>query len=297
MPVGIIVENWLRGRSFHLQGLSGPSQRAEAIQCLNHYLFYGDPSRDLPAIGYGYEQERSWAVTQFLEAHHNNCSEDINRGRADAIAQVDRAANWRPPYKRVDEPKKYSWIRENANRKSDARKRITEALDGLKRLKRSFTTVELQEAAGCARDTLYKHSDIWRQDYEDLADGFFAICPDEYNAVEGAACQESLPPATGFQKNTPPGLLAARRVVYELSMRSKRDMRKAQKTVLGSSEAAEKEWRDKVASLSKEVPSDIPIEKLKSLIGVLSNYLSLAPYEEAFASLHPYVTQLRRELL
>jgi len=48
-------------------------------------------------------------------------------------------------------------VRENANRQSDARKRITEGLACLKKLKRSFTTVELQEAAACSRETLYKH--------------------------------------------------------------------------------------------------------------------------------------------
>ncbi len=66
-PAGMIAENWHKGRLFHLQGLSGPSQRAEAIHCLNHYFFYGDPSRDLPAMGYGYEQERSWAVRWLFE--------------------------------------------------------------------------------------------------------------------------------------------------------------------------------------------------------------------------------------
>jgi hypothetical protein len=75
---------------------------------------------------------------------------------------VDRATSWLPAHKKGEEPEKYSptqpisWIRENANRKSGARKRIQEALDGLKKFNRSFTTVELQEAAECARDTLYR---------------------------------------------------------------------------------------------------------------------------------------------
>jgi hypothetical protein len=302
LPPGINPDSWYKGRVFHLEGLSGPSQRAEAIFCLGHYFFYGDPGRDLPALGYGYEEERKWAIREFLEARHNGQSEDINRGRADATAQVDRATNWRPAHKKSVEPKKYSpkqpvsWVRENANRKSNARKRIADALEGIKKLKRSFTTVELQQAAACARDTLYKHDDIWRADYEDLAEGFFAICPDEYNAVEEAASSESLPPSTDLEKITPPGLLAARRVVYEISMRSKRDIQTKQKTVLRSSEASEKEWRDKVTALTKETPSELPVQKLKSLLFVLANYLSLAPYEEDATALLPYVVQLRREL-
>jgi hypothetical protein len=301
-PPGINPESWYKGRQFHLEGLTGPSQRADAVFCLGHYFFYGDPSRALPALGYGCEEERKWAIREFLDARHNGQSEDINRGRADAIAQVDRATNWLPAHRKGVEPKKYtptrpiSWVRENANRKSDARKRIKEAVDDLKKLNRSFTTVELQRAAGCARDTLYKHADLWRSDYEDLAEGFFAICPDEYNAVVEAASCESKPPSTVSQKITPPGLLAARRIIYELSMRTKRDIQVKQKAVLRSSEAAEREWRDKVASLTTETPAELPVPKLKSLLFVLANYLSRAPYEEDASALHPYVIQLRREL-
>lgn len=198
LPPGIIADNWYRGRLFHLNGLSGPSQRAEAIICVGHYFFYGDPSRNLPALGYGYEQEREWALHQFLSARHNGQSKDINGGHLDALAQVERAAHWRPSHRKDHEPNKYSparpisWIRENTNRKKDARQRIQDALDGLKKLQRAFTTVELQEAADCSRMTLYKHQDIWRAVYEDrkayrdLSAGFFAICTHEYNVAVGA---------------------------------------------------------------------------------------------------------------
>ncbi len=302
IPPGMNVDTWYKGQQFHINGLSGPSQRAEAIFSLGHYFFYGDPSRELPALGYGYEEERKWAIREFLDARHNGCSEDINRGRADAVAQVDRAANWRPSHKKSVEPKKWtpnqpiSWIRENANRKGNARKRIQEALEGLLKLGRSFTTVELQKAAGCSRETLYNHGDIWRQDYEDLASGFFAACTDEYNAVVEAACPESKPPATVSEKVTPPGLLAARRIVYEISMRSKRDMQTKQKSTRSFLDAAENEWRYKVAHLASGNPSELPPEKLKSLIVILSNYLSLAPYEEDATALLAYISSLKVKL-
>jgi hypothetical protein len=302
IPPGMKVGTWYKGRQYHLEGLTGPGQRADAIYTLGHYFFYGDPVRDVPSLGYGYAEERKWAIRQFLDARHNGYSEDLNRGRADATAQVDRATNWLPAHKKGEEPIKYSptqpisWIRENANRKSGARKRIQDALDGLKKFNRSFTTVELQEAAACARDTLYKHADIWRQDYEDLAAGFFAICPDEYNAVVEAACPESKPPSTSLEKITPPGLLAARRVVYEISMRSRRDIQTKEKTARQSSEASEQQWRDEVTSLTKETPSELPVQRLKSLLVVLAHYLSLAPYEEDAVPLHSYISGLRLEL-
>ena len=108
LPPGIIVDNWYQGRLYHLNGLTGPSQRAESIECLGHYLFYGDPSRGLPALGYGYEQKRKWAIEEFLKINNNGQSKDINKGRHDAIAQAERAANWRPAHKTSSEPIKYT---------------------------------------------------------------------------------------------------------------------------------------------------------------------------------------------
>ena len=216
---------------------------------------------------------------------------------------MDRATSWLPSHKKNDEPIKYSptqpisWIRENANRKSGARKRIQGALDDLKNRQRPFTATELRAVAGCSWETLYKHGDIWRQDYEDLAAGFFAITTDEYNAVVEAACSESKPPSTVPEKIVPPGLLAARRVVYELSMRSKRDIQTKQKIAVRSSEASEMDWRDKVAALTKDEPSELPVPKLKSLLVVLANYLSLAPYEEDAVQLLSFITRLRQELI
>jgi hypothetical protein len=73
-------------------------------------------------------------------------------------------------------------------------------------------------------------------------------------------------------------------------------MQNKQKTALRSSEASDTEWRDKVTSLTKETPSELPVQKLKSLLVVLAHYLSLAPYEEDAVPLHSYMSGLRQEL-
>lgn len=302
LPPGIIVDNWYKGRLYHLNGLSGPSQRAEAIECVGHYLFYGDPSRDLPALGYGYEQERQWALDEFLRVRHNGQSHEINRGRADAFAQAERAANWRPAHKKGEEPQKYSpvvpisWVRANANRQTDARKRISDALDGLKAEERSFTTEELRKAARCSRETLYNHKDIWRKDYDDLAEGFFAICTGEYNDVVGAGSTQTQPPATPLEPDMPPGRLAARRIAYEISMRSERDKRQAQKTAVSSLEASESTWQDEVTRLTENEPSSLSIPEIKVLLAVLAAYLSMAPNYECQSGLQAYISGLKEQL-
>ncbi len=302
LPPGIIPDNWYKGRAYHLGGLSGPSQRAEAIICLGHYLFYGDPSRDLPALGYGYEQEREWAIREFLALKHNGQSEDINRDRPDALAQIERAAHWRPAHNKggakysVQRP--IAWVRENANRKIGARKKIQDALEKLLERKRPFSKSELQAETGSSWTTIYKHKDIWGQAYEDLAAGFFETSTHEYNVVGGAACPESKPPLSLLKnKNTPPGLLAARQVAYEISMRAMREKKQEQVASVQSITACEIEWRTKVATLVKENPENLSVEKIKVRIVVLSRYLSIAPdYDEAL-SLESYIQRLRAELV
>lgn len=298
MPPGIIVDNWYKGRLFHLNGLTAPSQRAEAIECLGHYLFYGDPSRDLPAMGYGYEQEREWAMTEFLSARHNGQSKDINRGRADAIAQVERAANWKPAHRKHSQSTKYrterpiAWIRANANRKSDARRRIADAVATFKG--RKFLTTELQEAAGCSRSTLYKHEDVWRAHYEDLAEGFFATCSGEYNGVVGGGSAKTAPPSTTLSENMPPGRLAARRIAYELSMREARKQKQIQKASRRSLETTETEWLAKVNRVCSEA-TETP-EKLKAVLVVLIAYLAMAPNEEGQKFVQARIAAIRTSL-
>ena len=300
LPPGIIVDNWYRGRLYHLNGLTGPSQRAQAIECVGHYFFYGDPSRALPAMGYGYEQEREWAIREFLNARNNGQSEDINRGRADALAQVERAANWVPPHRANMDAVRYvarqpiAWMRENANRKKDARQRIALALADLKNLRRAFTTVELQQAAGCSRETLYRHADLWRQDYEDLADGFFAICTDEYNDVEGAGSLQTEPPPAVDQKIADPGLLAARRIAYEISMRHQRDRRTIAADASRRRATEEELWRAKVTTVFDDAIGYLPDIK-KGLIALVG-YLPLAPNEECQHWLQERITLVRQRL-
>jgi hypothetical protein len=302
VPLNIDAEVWQRGRLFHLQGLTEHSQRAEAAFCLGHYFFYGDPSRGLPALGYADSASREQLIEEFLTANHNGFSKDIIRGRADATAQITRMANWVPPHRRDGVVETYtatppiSWVRENAKRKANARRRIQDALAALRIRKQRFSTVELQKAAGCGRDTLYKHADIWRQEYEDLADGFFASCPDDYNAVEDSNLStEGLPCSPVLKEETPLGLVAARQVVFELSLLGRKEIHAPHLLKAESVSKSDQAWRDKVSALTSDSPLTLSISDLKYRLFVLANLLSVAPYEEDAVSLLPYVQQLRKE--
>ncbi len=302
LPPGMNTDAWYRGQQYHEQGLTGPSQRADATLCLSHYLFYGDPSRHLPALGYGYEIERELAIKQILELRHNGFSQDLNHGRRDAIAQVERAAHWIPPHKRAEEPKKYisqrpiAWIRENANRQLDAQTRIKTSLEKLKKRGGSFTTVELQQGAECSRTTLYKHEDIWRQDYEDLAEGFFASCTHEYNGVVGGGSSETTPLPLPAKKDIAPGRLAARRIVYELMMREERRVAQTEKSNKRLSDSFITKWEAELSDAVERMAAAMTVKQLNGIVPILLSLLLRANDDEAEIVVRMHLTELKRKI-
>ena len=199
IPPGINAESWVKGRGYYTSGLTGPSQRADAIFCLGHYLFYGDPESRLPALGYGLEQERKEVIKTILSEKHYGNSQDLNRDRADAIKQVERATAWMPPARRLtgNQSSKFempvSWRKHNANLKVDARLRIELAVKALINQNKPFSVRDLQTLTKCSQVTLYKHQDLWKTTQSNLRAGLLATVTHEYNAVGQSVSLETVP--------------------------------------------------------------------------------------------------------
>ena len=66
LPPGIEPFLWSAGAEYFRSGIFSAAKQAEAIFTLGHYLFYGDPSRDVLALGFGYEAEREWVIENIL---------------------------------------------------------------------------------------------------------------------------------------------------------------------------------------------------------------------------------------
>ncbi len=66
LPPGIEPYLWWSGSDYFKKGSYSLAKQAEAIFTLGHYLFYGDPSRSIHALGFGYENEREWVIDQIL---------------------------------------------------------------------------------------------------------------------------------------------------------------------------------------------------------------------------------------
>jgi TOTE conflict system, Archaeo-Eukaryotic Primase domain len=300
LPPGIMPDVWCRGRSYFETGLTGPSQRADAIFTLGHYLFYGDPDHGLEPLGYGYEEERRLAIERILALRHYGNSKDIARGRTDAIAQVGRATRWRPAHKKESEVTRYkrtvpiAWVRHNGKLKADAVTRIKTALETFVEASRPFTAKELAAAAGCSRDTLYKHKAIWKHIQEGLYRNRLTECPDEYNAVEGAGSPKPGALLQECPEDMPPGRLAARRIAFELGRRARRDWKQPDKVIHDMSVAYPAAWKSDVERNLPSTAADA--RELKTALAVLLSLLSRSPDEEHQTWLQAKVQTIRGRL-
>lgn len=302
LPPGINPDVWYRGRLYNETGLTAPSQRADAVFCLGHYFFYGDPGKSLPALGYGYEQEREWAISVVLTEKHNGYSKDINKGRPEAMAQIDRAANWRPPHKRGIKHKPFedhtpiAWKKENARRQIDARKRIKEAVQKLQELKQPFSVRDLKAQAKCSEHTLYRHQDLWKAAQEQLQANRFASVADKYNAVVGGVAAQTPPQLAVISENMPPGRLAARRIAYEITNRAQRDQKKREKTIQQEQERLDRTWRQLVHQATPEDLNKAPSEQLKASLVALVHLCQFAPCHEDLVNVQDLICSIRDKL-
>jgi hypothetical protein len=302
-PNGMKPDVWLKGREYFEQGLTAPGQRADAIYSLSHYLFYGDPHLDRPALGYGYEQERQWAIERILLSKHNGQSKDIDAGRGDALTQVERAAHWVPQHKRGQETQRYeskvpiAWIRNNANRKLNARKRITEAVEAFVRLKKQFSIRDLMEQSGCSQSALYNNQDLWRAKQEQLRTNDFAAVSHEYNAGVGAAVSKQQPLLPSVSEKMPPGRLAARQIVSEISMRIKRDIRKKERESYAITEGAQEKWQMIFFELKKADIGSLSERDLRTRLALLGSFMDTAPDEDSEIEIKRILENSKDELV
>ncbi|MDX2105619.1 MAG: hypothetical protein SFY67_04375 [Candidatus Melainabacteria bacterium] len=310
LPPGIHADIWIRGREYYSVGLTGPSQRADAIYSLSHYLFYGDPQNAIAPMGYGYESERQWVIEEILKTKHHGQSKDIDHGRCDAVLQIERAASWVPAHKRGKDLVKYeakipaSWAKNNAKRAGLACRKIKAAVEDFQEGNQQFSVRDLAIKSGVSIRTLYKHQELWKKAQDDLLklqngleSSRLESVIHEYNAGVGVASSKSNPPDLSVSKDMPPGRLAARRIIYELSMRDRQKKRLEAQADSRVFEASETKWRDRVASLVEINVLEEPLEKVKALVNVLGHMLQTAPCAEDLEWLQLHMRKLKGQMI
>lgn len=268
VPPGMHLDTWVKGRSYAVTGLTAPSQRHDASFALNHYFFYGDPGRGIPALGYNHEDERFAIVQELLTMHHNGYSKQLERGQADAIANIRRQASWRPPSKRtaaattsdvmavkkIDASLQLVRQRANAKRSRQARQKISAAVNSLLEKGIQLSLSSIHTESGVAVSTIRRHPDLWKVQQENQYEELFAALSGEYNAVVQGGDSENPPLASATNKKEPGGLLAARQIVAELKMRGERERRKVAKAKEQGSQVQTEDWK---AQIEKHLPESI----------------------------------------
>lgn len=301
-PPNLNGETWLRGRNYWAAGLTQSAQRADAIFCMGHYLFYGDPERNVQPMGYGYEDERQRLIEHHIAAKHNGFSRELAAGTKDGIGQIYRATSWLPVHKRdgsqVSFSKKVppSWTRGNLNRMIHARKKIAVAVQDFEEAGRPFSMRDLRIKSGCSSSTLAKHEDLWKPAQAKLQQGFFASDPGVFNGVERVAPQKSQPAANFSKVDMPPGRLAARRIIYELKMRDERERAKRAKSVNLFNEAYVESWTRQVANVLIGPIQEASTKELRFALSSFSQLLPRSPGESEQLMLMGRMTDIRAEI-
>jgi len=182
---GKIQEKWDKGRDYWLHGLTAKNQRHDAIRAVGHYLWYGDPSENVPAYpGRMNNETRARLIEAWLRKKHNGLCNHINRDQWAAIeADIWRAVFWRrqqgyqvySPYPLTDRLLKrllevYNktgmlfeidrMAEANNSRLEDARSRIKKAIEELLEEGAVITKAEVARRSGAHRSTVAKHFDL-----------------------------------------------------------------------------------------------------------------------------------------
>lgn len=306
VPPNIIPERWLAGRVFSTTGLTDRSQRHLANLALGHYYFYGDPSRSLQPLGYGYEDERETLITQVLMDKHHGLSNEINKGRPEALSDINRAAHWRPVHKRNQADQEQHDTKTSAainvrnklaniKRTNDARSRIKAAVERMLAAGRPIRVNDLEREAKTNKTTLSKHKDLWHQHYEKQ---LLATGSGVYSVGMGGvtALNPSLSPVDNQKR--PPQLLAARQIVSEIAARAERERKKKQKETEKIIAKDKSLWRRQVQENLDLLPREISqtdIRVLKTLIAALSYFLSISPCYEDEVWLRSHLVKVQSE--
>ncbi|MBP7863803.1 hypothetical protein KA183_19110 [bacterium] len=297
LPPGIHADVWLRGRQYYSYGLTGRSQRADAIHSLSHYLFYGDPKNSISPLGYGYERDRQWVIEEILKTKNHGLSKDIDRGRSDAVRQIERAANWVPPHKRGKDVVRYeakakvplSWVKNNAKRAGLACRKIMAAVEDFLEGNQLFSIRDLALKSGVSTRTLYKHQELWKKVQDDLQKTANIDCLEtvvhEYNAGVG---QESTT-CSVFDSSLVP-------LNSEMFLEGRHSLGFDTVDVLKASEGSGKQWRDRVACLLQINALDEPLGKVKALVTVWGHLIRIAPCVQDIQWLQVHIYELKEQI-
>jgi|GEM_PF-4177394 len=184
---GLDWEKYQRGRQYWISGLTGPSQRHDAVICIGHYLWYGDKGSGQSPLPYPRNAKaREAKIAAWLESNHNGQSKAVNRGAVRIVAgEIERATKWTSQGALVKEKyepyplterllKRLEWLyqktgklwsveeleKANIDRSLEARHRIAIAVAQLEAEGAQLSKAAVARRAGSDWRTVAKHNDL-----------------------------------------------------------------------------------------------------------------------------------------
>jgi hypothetical protein len=182
----LIKENYEKGRKYWQEGLTEKDTRHHAIICVEHYLWHGDQTEDIPAHpGRFNDQARARLIRAWLEKKHNGFSGHVSAGNWQTIeADIERAVAWRADgTAKVHEPYALTeraqdvliartrqtgrvWTMDdlkkgNDKREKQARLKIRRVVAAMAAAGEQITRNAIANRSGCSPNTVSKHQDIW----------------------------------------------------------------------------------------------------------------------------------------
>jgi len=183
----VIQRNYDLGRRYWHEGLTEKNQRHDAIMCVEHYLWHGDPVAGLPALpGRFNDKTRFRLIRTWLEEKHNGYSGHVTAGNWHAVeADIERACTWRgdnsaqvhEPYPCTERAQDVLiaktkqtgrvWTMDdlkkgNDRRERSARSKIRRAVRQLRTAGQQLTRNGIAKKSGCSPNTVSKHQDLWK---------------------------------------------------------------------------------------------------------------------------------------
>ncbi len=183
----VIQRNYNLGRQYWHEGLKEKNQRHDAIMCVEHYLWHGDPVAGLPALpGRFNDKTRFRLLRTWLEEKHNGYSWLVTAGNWHAVeADIERACTWRgdnsahehEPYPCTERAQDVLiaktkqtgrvWTMDdlkkgNDRRERSARSKIRRVVRQLQAAGQQLTRNGIAKKSGCSPNTVSKHQDLWK---------------------------------------------------------------------------------------------------------------------------------------
>jgi len=159
---GFKEDRWKSGREYFLKGLTCWSEWRDAVYCIGFYLYFGDKSLGLNALGKKDANGREYKLCEWIEKNHDAFSKEFDRDKEKVFKYIEGTAHWKRRRRRPGQPRgRYAKV--NVPRKRTALNKVRYWAERLKD-EGVRSARALNKISGVSREALSKpeYQLLWR---------------------------------------------------------------------------------------------------------------------------------------